>query len=166
MIIIVCGLPGSGKSFLASRLAQRLSAQYISSDLVRKAMSATGQYTLKDKLAVYLAMGSNAGKALRQGKTVVLDATFHHHTMRDLFIELAGEFQTPLHFILVEASQQLTKKRLGQPRQDSEAGYQVYLDMKAQFEELDAAHLLLQSKEDNIEFMLTAAVDYVKQSHG
>lgn len=165
MIIIVCGLPGSGKSFFASRLAEKLSAQYISSDLTRKAMHATGQYTLKDKLAVYLAMGSMASKALRQGKTVVLDATFHHHTMRDLFIELAGEFQTPLHFILIQASPEIIKKRLSKPKQDSEADYPVYLNMKAQFERFDTAHLLLQSKENNVEDMLAAVTDYIKESH-
>jgi len=35
MIIIVFGLPGSGKSYFASKLAERINARYINSDVIR-----------------------------------------------------------------------------------------------------------------------------------
>jgi len=49
MIIIVCGLPGSGKSFFAHRLAAKLDALHISSDKTRKEMKTLGHYTFTDK---------------------------------------------------------------------------------------------------------------------
>jgi predicted kinase len=53
MIIIVMGLPGSGKSYFAQRLAITINADYISSDRVRKTMMSSRTYSTKEKLLVY-----------------------------------------------------------------------------------------------------------------
>ena len=65
MMIIVSGLPGSGKSYFASRLARKFEATYINSDLMRKKIEAQGRYAFDDKLNVYEEMASRAGKNLR-----------------------------------------------------------------------------------------------------
>jgi len=46
MIIVVTGLPGSGKSYFAQQLAPLMDAEYINSDKVRSLMSeaATQEY--------------------------------------------------------------------------------------------------------------------------
>jgi predicted kinase len=56
MIVIVFGLPGSGKSFFASRLAKMINADYINSDMIRKEMFASSTYSEKEKAAVYNVM--------------------------------------------------------------------------------------------------------------
>ena len=90
MMIIVSGLPGSGKTHLASRLASKLGAEYISSDLTRKEIESRGEYAFEDNLTVYEEMARRAGDELRHGNTVVIDATFYLREMRSLFSTLAA----------------------------------------------------------------------------
>lgn len=163
---LVCGLPGSGKSFFASRLAARINADYINSDRVRKELLAMGRYSLEDKLRIYQHMAGRAAALGSQGKDVVVDATFYHHTMRQLFTQTALQNRCPIRFIVIVASEALVKERLSRPRTESEADLGVYLAMKAQFEKFTQPHLRLQSKADNIEQMLAAAVDYLTVTNG
>lgn len=163
MIIVVLGLPGSGKSFFASRLAQRLNAWYLSSDKIRVAMKAKGKYTLKEKLAVYQKMEKDAAQALRQGENIIVDGTFYHHTMRDLFTSLATIHHTPIHFIEIKASEEIIKERLAKQRRESEADYSVYQIVSKQFEQLDMPHLKIKSDRNNIDDMLSDALDYLKK---
>lgn len=53
MIVIVFGLPGSGKSYFATRLSEKLRAEYVSSDRVRNTMYAYKTYSEKEKPEVY-----------------------------------------------------------------------------------------------------------------
>ena len=161
MIIITSGLPGSGKTYFASSLAKQLGALYLGSDQLRADQNALGQYSLKDKLSIYLAMADQTAKAVENSQNVVVDATFYHHTMRNLFIELALMHHTPLYVILVEADEDLIRDRLSKPRQLSEADLGVYQSMKAQFEKMDIPHLILHSERDNITQMLPSAKDYI-----
>ena len=154
MIIVVSGLPGSGKSFFANKLSKVLDAEYISSDHTRKELNASGLYSFSDKLAIYLAMAENVRKAVKREKKVVVDATFYHHTMRDFFKQVAKEEKVPIYFILIETTEQIAKKRLSEPREESEADYGVYVSIKNQFETYNFPHLELFSTNDNIDDML------------
>lgn len=165
MIIIVCGLPGSGKSFFASKLAAKLHAPYISSDRTRKELNALGHYSFTDKMSIYQAMNKIAEQDLAAGKSVVIDATFYHHTMREVFIELGKQRQIPVFFICIQATEALTKKRLSSVRPDSEADYPVFIKIKNQFENLDMPYLKLQSEDDNIDSMLNQAIEYLTRTY-
>ena len=165
MIIIASGLPGSGKSYFASRLAKKLDALYLSSDQLRLDQNALGKYSLKDKLAIYLAMSDQTAKAVDNDQNVVVDATFYHHTMRDLFVELARMHHTPLYVFLIVADEELILERLSKPRELSEADLGVYQSMKAAFEKMDMQHRVLKSERNNIEAMLQSATDYIFKIH-
>ena len=86
MIIIVFGLPGSGKSYFASQLAKMLNADYINSDKIRMAMFVKRTYTINEKLAVYNEMLMQARKAEKNHTNLVLDATFYKNEIREIFI--------------------------------------------------------------------------------
>jgi predicted kinase len=161
MMIIVSGLPGSGKSYFASRLSEELSATYISSDLTRKEIDAQGQYAFEDKLNVYEEMAYGAGQQLRNGKRVVIDATFYRKEMRELFYTLAKLLDIKIVFIEIVADEEIIAERLSKPRLTSEADYSVYKFVKSQYEALDREHLVIESTNDNIEGMLMKAVDYI-----
>ncbi len=165
MLVIVSGLPGSGKSYFALRLAQRLGAEYISSDRTRKGMNAMGRYAFDDKLNVYEEMAKITGDYLRQGKTVIVDATFYRHEMRDIFTTLTTLLHKPVCNIEITAAEDIIKERLSGPRIDSEAGFAVYQQLKPQYERPVTHHLVLESTNDNIDRMLSKAVAYIKQMH-
>lgn len=156
MVVIVMGLPGSGKSYFAQRLATTLHADYVNSDQLRKTMFSIRQYTPEEKQAVYDRMLYLMEEAVLTGKDIVLDGTFYREAIRSKF---AGF--TPVHFIEITTSPTLTEERLQQVRTDSEADIQVYHLLKQQWEPLEQPHLVLESTNDNITGMLQAATNYL-----
>ena len=163
MIIIVAGLPGSGKSFFAEKLAGQIHAEYLNSDRVRISLKTTRKYSLQDKFAVYNEMAIRTGEYLQKGKTVVVDATFWLQSMRELFEKVAKRHSTVIAFILITANEDLIKERLSSPRKDSEADFEVYKKVKDEFQELTTPHLTLESGTGNIETILQKAVAYIKE---
>ena len=161
LVIIVSGLPGSGKSYFAQKLAVTLKAVYLSSDRIRISLQAKGKYTLDDKMYIYRTMAKLTDKHLSRGETVVADATFYHHAMRDLFFGIASKRNSKIAFILVIASEELVRERLAELRADSEADLGVYESMKELFEPYLDEHLVLRSGTDNISEMLTLATSYL-----
>ncbi|HET9487429.1 MAG TPA: AAA family ATPase [Chryseosolibacter sp.] len=162
MVIIVSGLPGSGKSFFASALSRRLGAEYVGSDQTRRAMDAMGRYKFEDKLNVYEEMAKKVGDHLRKGKTVVIDATFYRHEMRDIFITLAKLLHKQLYYLEVRADEEVIQDRLSRPRVDSEADFAVYQQLKPEYEGHVGDHLVIQSTNDNLEEMLDQALAYIQ----
>lgn len=162
MIILVAGLPGSGKSFLAGKLAAKLGAVHLNSDRIRQELHATGKYSPEDKLAIYREMLMRTAALVEQRNDAVVDATFYNHYLREIFIRLADGYTTPLFVIEVTADEGLIRRRLQQPRTDSEADVEVYERIRDEFEEITMPHLILQSTNDNLDAMLTTAINYIR----
>ena len=164
MIVIVFGLPGSGKSYLATSLAEMIKADYINSDQVRRTMFTVRAYSAREKLSVYNEMLVQMRNAVQQHKTLVLDATFYTNNIRKKFLD-AAEGLDDIIFIEVRAEESLIRERLKRPRKDSEADFGVYRKIKKQWEPLYNDHLILQSTVDNITEMLerTAAYLHLKE---
>ncbi|WKK76997.2 ATP-binding protein [Marivirga salinae] len=161
MIIIVMGLPGSGKSFFSQHLAKALNAEYLSSDRVRNTLKMGGKYSLTDKLYVYEWLANLAEGAIDRKVKVVVDATFYLQQTREFFLEIAKRRNVEMKCILIQASEALIKKRLEGHRKESEADYKVYKKIKKEYENIDIPCLRLTSKSDNIDLMLQQALDFI-----
>jgi predicted kinase len=163
MMVLIGGFPGSGKTFFARQLALRLNGLWLSSDEVRKLLKVTGKYRIDDKLHVYHQLASTTEKSLiNYQKIVIVDATFSHRSMRDIFTSLAEKLSVPVLFIWVYADENLIRKRLQHPREDSEADYGVFEKIRKQFEPITIPFLSLESTNENIEQMLQKAERYIK----
>ena len=161
MLVVVFGLPGTGKSFFSSRLAEMINAEYVSSDQVRFAILEKRSYTTGEKQKVYDEMLARSKKLLRQKKKVVLDGTFYRESIRKQAVSLASAMKVPVFFIEIKAGSLLIKNRVSKKRKNSEADYQVYLRIKDLFQPMAKKHLVLQSGDDNIEVMLSEAKKYL-----
>ena len=163
MLIMVMGLPGSGKSFFAKRFAEELGAEYISSDALRIEMGLRGKYLPEGKTVIYLKMAEKAKDLIKINKDVVLDATFFQKKYRELTYSIAEANRVPLYLILVQADESIIQQRLSVPRKDSEADHSVYLKIKDQFEPIEKSFLLLESNNDNLEEILQKARKYINR---
>ena len=161
MVVIVFGLPGSGKSYFASGLARIVRADYINSDRVRKEILAQRTYSKQEKETVYNKMLATMKEDQEQNRNVVLDATFHKKETRELFVkEMEG--RGGIYFIEVTSDENLIRGRLKNARPDSEADFKVYKIISRENEPMRQSHLVLQSTNDNIDQMLQKACDYLK----
>jgi predicted kinase len=159
VIFIVFGLPGSGKSYFASRWAEKTQASYVNSDMLRKEMFASPGYSRWDKDLVYQRMLLETKKNVEQGRNIVLDGTFYTDHLKKLFEEeIAGN--AVLHFIEVTADESVIRERLKEKRLYSEADYNVYIQIKKEWQGLTRRHLVLHSTNNNINEMLLKAERY------
>ena len=144
MLIIVCGLPGSGKTSLSRALAKRFAAEHISSDLTRKRLVANPTYSQEEKKRVYDEMARETQDLLMQGKSVIADATFQDNDQRTRFSEIAASARTGSFIILCTLPEERIRRRLERRMHSaSDADFDVYLKVKKEFKPLSGGYLTI-----------------------
>lgn len=155
--ILVCGLPGTGKSTYAREVARAFGAEHLRSDVIRKEMLGIprtahweggyleGPYAPDATERTYDEMRTRAAAALRAGGRVVADATFARRRWRDEFRAAAREAGVPCLVVHVTCPEDVVRARMVRRATDgaevSDAGFAVYLRAKASFEPPIAPHV-------------------------
>lgn len=161
MLIIVSGLPGTGKTSLALALSARLSAEHFNTDMIRDEMQKRGQYDKETKKVIYEELCRRVQGALENGKTVVIDATFYQEEFRLVFLKLAETQKVALHWIELEAAPAVIRQRVSKKRAYSEADFAVYQKIKKAYEPLTIPHLVLPSGRKEVEELAEEALAYI-----
>ncbi len=143
-IVALCGLPGSGKSTVAAILSERLGYVWLRSDVIRKELGlgqpAGGVDLYGDAMTrhTYDVLLKRTEEAVRDGRSVVADATFGARADRRRIRELAEHASTP--FTLIECvcpddvlRQRLTH-RLHVPDAASDATIAQLAEIRARFD--------------------------------
>lgn len=162
-LIMVMGLPGSGKTYFAKALAQEMAALHFNSDRIRKELDSRPGYSSKEKGHIYQVMYDRVCEGLLQGMSVIVDATFSKAVYRTPYLNWTVEHKIPTCMIMLEASERVIRTRVSKKRPDSDADFEVYRSIKDQYEPLTEDHLLLQSDEDSLQLMIRKALDYMKK---
>ncbi len=147
-LLVMMGLPGTGKTHLARRLAVRLGAFQLLSDSIRKQLLGIpiterrwegynrGIYRGSLGKRTYDEMFRRAGLFLSSGNSVILDATFLHPESRERARRLAQQVGVPVIFLLVQCPERIVRRRLNRRKIEqslSDANLEVYLAMKRRF---------------------------------
>jgi predicted kinase len=138
MLIVITGLPGTGKTTIAEELAKEIDAIVFSTDKIRKKIFQKPVYNEEDKKIVYNQLFLETNKYLAKGKNVILDGTFYTKSLRQRAKEVGKSLSNNVYFIYCETPEEILKKRI-ENRKDkySDADYGVYLKMKKIFEEFE-----------------------------
>lgn len=161
MIVLVYGLPGTGKTFFARHFAKESGAVHLNTDLVRGKLDAKGQYDDTTKQQVYNELFKQVMRELNAKNDVVVDGTFHKHIRREQLKKMAAENNEAIFFVEVKADEKTVKKRLKKSRKNTEADFDVYKALEQEFENEEADHLELWSNEDKIGEMVNKAKKYI-----
>jgi aminoglycoside phosphotransferase family enzyme/predicted kinase len=145
-LILVGGLPGTGKSTLAGGLADRLGLTLLSSDRVRKELAGidptasaaaeyqSGIYSPEWTEHTYAELLNRAERMLGLGESVVLDASWNEHSPRNAAAEIAARTHSDLIQLRCEAPFDLVSARIRDRRGISDADDWIALDMLADAE--------------------------------
>jgi predicted kinase len=82
LIVIVCGLPGTGKTTIANDLAPIINAVVLSTDKIRKELISKPTYTRQENKLVYNVLLLVAKYLHNEGINCILDATFNTERSR------------------------------------------------------------------------------------
>lgn len=152
-LIIMHGLPGSGKTFVSQQLLQARGAIRLRSDVERKRMFGLGMlensrdagkqiYGTEATTQTYQRLFELAQGLLQSGYPVVLDAAFLRRDERAQALALAREMKVPFSIASCEAPAEVLRERLQSRRGDaSEADVNVLERLTDAAEPLDASEL-------------------------
>ena len=163
MLILIAGLPGSGKTYFAKALCKKLEAKWLSSDVIRTQLELRGKYSEEVKALVYEEMLRLSQQYIAEGLDVIVDATFYQKTSRDLFSNIVEGSEVPCFIIEVKAAEETIKKRLQKKREYSEADFEVYQKVKKAFEPIQKEHLVLWSDKMELDEMIEKAMSYINR---
>jgi aminoglycoside phosphotransferase family enzyme/predicted kinase len=134
-VVLVGGLPGTGKSTLARGLAAAAGFEVIRSDVVRKELAgvtpetrlAPEAYTPAESNRVYDACFHQTAAGIFDGRRVIVDATFRREDWRRAFLDLARRRCVPAVMLVCESSTEVVRDRLAARAGDaSDADRRVY----------------------------------------
>jgi predicted kinase len=147
-LLLVGGLPGTGKSTLAGTLAEQLAFRLVRSDEVRKELAglpadARTPVPMREELyspawntRTYAECLRRAEAVLQEGGRVLVDANFREESQRKAFLEAATRWGAPGLIILCRAAPEVIRTRLDHRRGDaSDADWEVYRMTAGRWEE-------------------------------
>jgi aminoglycoside phosphotransferase family enzyme/predicted kinase len=148
-IVLLCGLPGSGKTWVARQLAAAVDCTVLNSDATRKQQAAIGLdehhpapygggiYDAEHTEATYAALLAAAQPSLAKGRSVVLDAGYRTPAQRAPIVDLAHALRVPIVVVLRDPPEAVVRERLTARAREgkdvSDAGIEVYERCKAEF---------------------------------
>ena len=127
---IMCGMPGTGKSTFAERLREIFHIILFRSDEARKELPGyrgpvpfgTGLYRSDMRGHIYSRLLSMAHDELKNGRSVILDATFSRQKWREEAVRLAQDMDANILFFECVSSLTTIRDRLSRRRQNESSG--------------------------------------------
>ena len=153
-LIVVCGLPGTGKSHFCHKLAERLPFLILESDALRKHLLPSPTYSIEESSHLFRAIHQLIEYLLKKGISIILDATNLEERHRERLYNIAERLGARLILISVQAPPELVEKRLKKRmsgknvRDNSDADWEVYQKMKATAEKIKRRHFTVDTSKD------------------
>lgn len=166
-LLIMVGLPGTGKSVVASALRDRLPYVLVSTDAIRKQMTGSPSYSDQEKTQIYQVCFAIIERRLRRGQRVLFDAVNSLQSWRDQAAAVAANLGLPAVFCYLQASPEAVKERLvgrnsanRRPGDMSDADWTVYNLLVEMQEPMTNPHLILDSSSTSPEALADCLVAY------
>lgn len=153
-LLVLSGLPGTGKSHFARELVKRVPLVVLGSDRCRKALLARPQYTREEHVRVFAACHRLIQELLTEGYSLVFDATNLTERSRQPLYEIAGRTKATLVVVWFTAPPDLVRRRLAERSAGlnddgySDADWEIYCRLRPGEEAVRTPHMLVDSSTD------------------
>lgn len=140
-VVVLCGLPGVGKSTVGELIAERTGGRLLRTDVVRKDIVDDPTYTDEETETVYATLFERAAETAAGGRSVVLDGTFRDRPLRDRAAAAAESAGVPAVFVRVTCEESTAVERIRARTDDaSDAQVEDYDHFREIFDPLEREH--------------------------
>lgn len=150
MLILVRGLPGSGKTKIAEEISKRLNALLLSTDRIRKKIFKKPKYKESEKWLIYRIMFLLTDEFLKNKISVILDAVFSKQFSIIQAKKIAKKNKTAFKIIEVRCQEDILLKRIGERIKKgdlSDADKRIYFKIKKEFKPIKEKHVIINNSE-------------------
>lgn len=154
VLVVVVGLPGSGKSHFSRLLSQRIPLAVLETDALRKALFPRPTYSARESARLFRAVHLLIEDLLRRGVPVLLDATNLQEGHREYLYHIAEKEGARLIIVKVFAPEEVVRERLArrsaqaQRPDHSDADWGVYQRMLRSAEPIRRNYLSVDTSSD------------------
>ena len=152
VLIIVSGLPGTGKSYFSGKLAERVPLLVLESDALRKVLFSPPSYTPIESSQLFSAIHLLVEELLKKGISLVVDATNLSERFRERLYSIADRLDVRMVLVRAEAPPEVVRERLEgrveAPGGNSEADWAVYRRMRSSVERISRNHYVVDTSRD------------------
>lgn len=154
VFVLVCGLPGAGKSYFSRQLAEKLPGIIVESDAMRKMLWQSPTHSAQESHRLFNACHLLIEELLRGGITVVHDATNLVEQHRERLYRICERLGVKIIVVWIEAPRGVILERLRgramgiDPMDSSEADWSVYERMKARMEKIRRNYFAVDTSRD------------------
>lgn len=152
--IAVSGLPGTGKTYFCTKLAERLRFVILESDGLRKTLFPSPSYSPEESARLFRALHHLIEALLKRGVPLILDATNLSERNRERLYNIADRLDVKLVLVRVEAPPAVVYERLksrvegASTQGNSDADWSVYQKMKPAVERIRRNHYAVDTSRD------------------
>ncbi len=153
-LIVVSGLPGTGKSCFSRKLAEKIPLVILESDALRKILFPNPSYSLSESVRLFHACHYLIEDLLQKGIPLILDATNLEERHRERLYHIAEHLGVRLILVRVEAPPEVVYQRLDQrlkranAEDKSEADWGVYQKMRRTMDKMHRSHFAVDTSRD------------------
>ena len=155
-LVMLSGLPGSGKSHLAREIVARYPLAVVASDALRRALVKRPTYSQKESARLFSAVHALLEDLLSRGVPAMLDATNLKEAHRRPVYDVAERTGARLLVVEVRARDKIVRGRLHarrareDPADVSEATVEVYKMMREDAEPITRPHIVVDTSADHL----------------
>jgi predicted kinase len=148
LIVIICGLPGVGKTTIAKDLAPLINAVVLSTDKIRKEMIPNPNYKKQEKKLIYKVLLIVAKYLHKAGINCILDATFNTENSRRELTKKLDLSQEQICLVECMCPEDIVISRLKHRKNDySDADISIYKKMKRIYEPIKEDHIIINTNQ-------------------
>ena len=169
LLVAMCGLPGTGKSYFAAKLTEKVTFLILETDRLRKVLVEHPKYTAGEHRRVFRSCYQLIQYYLINGYSVLFDATNLNEEFRSYLYDIAEATHAPLAVVHATALESTVRRRLKQRKADrhadtySDAGWLIYTRLATVEEPVQRDHYALDTSKD-IAPVLDQVVEWAKSS--
>ena len=167
LLVAMCGLPGTGKSYFAAKLTERLPFLILETDRLRKVLVVRPKYTTGEHRRVFNSCYHLINHYLINGYSVLFDATNLNEEFRFYLYDISKSTGAPLALVHATAPQDTVRRRLKERKSNrhantySDAGWLIYTRMIPVEEPVERDHYALDTSK-NINPVLDRVVEWAE----
>ena len=154
VLVIVSGLPGTGKSYFSRRVVGQVPLLVLESDVLRKVLFPAPRYTPSENRRLFRACHSLIDDLLGCKVPLLLDATNLIESHREGLYRIAEGRGAEIILVYLEASPDVVYRRLGgrskgvDPEDNSDADWRVYRRMRSAVQPIGRDHFAFDTSGD------------------
>ena len=153
-LVVVSGLPGTGKSFFCHKLADSSPFCILESDVMRKTLFPSPDHSSAESTRLFSACHDLIEQLLEKGVPLIFDATNLSERNRERLYFITDRTGAKLVLVRVEAPSATVYQRLkargegANPDDKSDADWEVYRRMKPRVDKIQRNHFVVDTSRD------------------